>query len=278
MEIDVRVQRRRRSGWLSSFLGRSIVVAGLMVGAASCRGCGSGCGDSNGGSDAGTDGAGAEVSGMGGSGLGGAGTGGVSTSDGGVGGVGIGGSGAGGVGTGGNGAGGMGTGGRGTGGVCRCGHRRRGHRRRGHRRRGHRRPRHGRSHGRGHRRRQRRSSHRRGLFAQRPHLRALLHGHRALLGIQRRRSARLRQYEPQLRGLPGARRGRRRQRRRQGIQLALGASHTCALLDNGHVRCWGDSMYGQLGYGNKDRIGDCRRDTSLGRQSHRWPRDPDCRG
>ncbi|KIG17044.1 Microbial collagenase, secreted [Enhygromyxa salina] len=38
--------------------------------------------------------------------------------------------------------------------------------------------------------------------------------------------------------------------------LALGDTHTCALLDDGAVRCWGRSDGGQLGYGNTITIGD----------------------
>jgi cysteine-rich repeat protein len=39
-------------------------------------------------------------------------------------------------------------------------------------------------------------------------------------------------------------------------QITAGKYHTCALLETGAVRCWGDSYYGQLGYGNTDTIGD----------------------
>jgi len=39
-------------------------------------------------------------------------------------------------------------------------------------------------------------------------------------------------------------------------QLAAGRLHTCALLEAGTVRCWGDNTYGQLGYGNTINIGD----------------------
>lgn len=39
-------------------------------------------------------------------------------------------------------------------------------------------------------------------------------------------------------------------------QVTTGWLHTCALLDTGAVRCWGDNHYGQLGYGNTEDIGD----------------------
>jgi alpha-tubulin suppressor-like RCC1 family protein len=47
-------------------------------------------------------------------------------------------------------------------------------------------------------------------------------------------------------------------------QLAAGVSHTCALLDAGAVRCWGDGDFGRLGYGNTDTIGDDETPASAG--------------
>lgn len=39
-------------------------------------------------------------------------------------------------------------------------------------------------------------------------------------------------------------------------RLVAGSVHTCALSSSGTVRCWGDSMQGQLGYGSTQTVGD----------------------
>jgi cysteine-rich repeat protein len=38
--------------------------------------------------------------------------------------------------------------------------------------------------------------------------------------------------------------------------IAVGASHTCALLDDRSVKCWGDNQFGQLGRGDTQNRGD----------------------
>jgi alpha-tubulin suppressor-like RCC1 family protein len=35
------------------------------------------------------------------------------------------------------------------------------------------------------------------------------------------------------------------------VDLALGGSHSCAVLEDGSVRCWGDNLFGQLGDGTR---------------------------
>jgi hypothetical protein len=47
---------------------------------------------------------------------------------------------------------------------------------------------------------------------------------------------------------------------RSAVALALGGNyqggHSCALLDDASVKCWGDNFYGQLGLGNSQSRGD----------------------
>ena len=40
------------------------------------------------------------------------------------------------------------------------------------------------------------------------------------------------------------------------VEMAVGAFHTCVLLDNAQVKCWGEGSSGQLGYGNMEDLGD----------------------
>ncbi len=49
-----------------------------------------------------------------------------------------------------------------------------------------------------------------------------------------------------------------------GTKLALGGQHTCALLNTGLVRCWGQNVYGQLGYNTTEHVGDGEQIASYG--------------
>ncbi|NBC44923.1 RTX toxin [Corallococcus exiguus] len=42
----------------------------------------------------------------------------------------------------------------------------------------------------------------------------------------------------------------------KATKLAVGGNHSCALLDTGLVRCWGQNTYGQLGYNTTENLGD----------------------
>lgn len=46
--------------------------------------------------------------------------------------------------------------------------------------------------------------------------------------------------------------------------ITAGDNHTCAILDDGAVRCWGDGTSGSLGYGNVAAIGDDELPASAG--------------
>ena len=43
---------------------------------------------------------------------------------------------------------------------------------------------------------------------------------------------------------------------RSARAITVGFSHTCALLDDGTLRCWGFGGSGRLGYGNENSVGD----------------------
>jgi hypothetical protein len=43
---------------------------------------------------------------------------------------------------------------------------------------------------------------------------------------------------------------------RTAVAISAGGAHTCAILDNGSVRCWGFGYNEQLGYGNPLNVGD----------------------
>ncbi|MDP1850017.1 MAG: hypothetical protein Q8K79_19685 [Solirubrobacteraceae bacterium] len=43
---------------------------------------------------------------------------------------------------------------------------------------------------------------------------------------------------------------------RTATAITVGEAHSCAVLDDGSVRCWGYNRQGQLGYGNEESLGD----------------------
>jgi len=43
---------------------------------------------------------------------------------------------------------------------------------------------------------------------------------------------------------------------RTAVAIAAGGAHTCARLDDGNVRCWGEGAGGRLGYCNESAVGD----------------------
>ncbi len=51
---------------------------------------------------------------------------------------------------------------------------------------------------------------------------------------------------------------------RFAIAISGGAQHTCAVLDNNTLRCWGEGDFGRLGYGNVNDIGDNETPGSVG--------------
>ena len=40
------------------------------------------------------------------------------------------------------------------------------------------------------------------------------------------------------------------------VAVSAGGEHTCVLLTNSNVKCFGNGMDGRLGYGNQNSIGD----------------------
>lgn len=48
------------------------------------------------------------------------------------------------------------------------------------------------------------------------------------------------------------------------LQLAAGERHTCALIEGGGMRCWGDGAFGALGYGSTNDVGDAETPASAG--------------
>jgi alpha-tubulin suppressor-like RCC1 family protein len=48
------------------------------------------------------------------------------------------------------------------------------------------------------------------------------------------------------------------------VHSTAGGEHTCVLLEDGAVSCWGSSALGRLGFGALDNIGDDETPTTAG--------------
>ena len=51
---------------------------------------------------------------------------------------------------------------------------------------------------------------------------------------------------------------------RTAIAISAGETHTCAILDDGSVRCWGSGADGRLGYGDTSNVGDAQTPAAVG--------------
>jgi alpha-tubulin suppressor-like RCC1 family protein len=49
----------------------------------------------------------------------------------------------------------------------------------------------------------------------------------------------------------------------KAVAIGAGRLHSCALLDNGSIKCWGNNEFGQLGIGNKTSQGDSSGEMAL---------------
>lgn len=50
----------------------------------------------------------------------------------------------------------------------------------------------------------------------------------------------------------------------QVSEIVVGGNHSCAILESGKLRCWGNNSHGQLGYGHTENIGDNQTPASAG--------------